>query len=198
MFNTKQQSPTQQLSPTQPKPSASHALKGKAPKLSSALIGFGLSIATTLGTTLGLASMASAVTLSDLFLPPSPGYRNARGELNVVPMNVDGNRVEVFYLDIAEGTTEFCLQLDNDVSWWKGIKVFGRSNALNGFIARTGEARTRQCDSFETSALNSGDGTARVEIWKAKAFGVHTHVDTLNLDPEIVDGKRVIFVWGNE
>ncbi|MGD1864176.1 MAG: hypothetical protein ACFB0D_06440 [Phormidesmis sp.] len=171
------------------------SMKAKALKLSSVFLGLGLSIATVLGT----ASTASAVTLRDVPLPPSAGYRNAStNNIQAESVYIDGNEVKIWYLDIAAGTTEVCLELGNDVSWWKGLKVFGASNTLLSFVARTGEARSRQCDSFSTAALSNGDSIGRVDFWKAKAFGVHTHVDTLNLIPEEVNGKQIVFWWVSE
>ncbi|MEO0770327.1 MAG: hypothetical protein AAFY72_13005 [Cyanobacteria bacterium J06649_4] len=195
MFNSKQTSPTQPLSTGKRAASASQLLKAKAPKLSSTLLGISLSLVSTLG----LANMASAnVSVSNLVLPAEPGYRHPDNTLRAIPTTIDGNQVNVYYDSIAAGTTEFCLQLHQDVSWWKGLKIFSGNNTLQGFIARTDEARGLQCDTFNTDELTSSGGVARLEIWKAKAFGVHTHVSTLSVNPLDVDGKRVRFFWINE
>lgn len=171
--------------------SLTHALKAarlNKTQLFSALCGLGLSVAVLIGSANGV----TAATISELLLPQVPGYAAA------YTMNVDGNRdVGVFWEDIGTGT-EFCLSLTENVSWWKGLKIFNENNSLLGFIARTDDARSRQCDSFTASELSAGDGIAKVELWKAKAFGVHTHIDTLEFDPADVEGKRVSFYWISE
>ena len=159
--------------------------KKRTHKLSATLFGFGLSVATLLGT----ASAAMAVPTSWLYLPSTgdSGTRNA--------INVDGTGdVEVYWEPISSGT-QVCLEFGGNVSWWKGVKTFDNNNSFLGFVARTDAAGRMQCDTFGAGELGRTGAPAKVELWKAKVFGVHTHMSSLMFDPTYVDGKRVVFRW---
>ncbi|MCI0742563.1 MAG: hypothetical protein L0Y72_26315, partial [Gemmataceae bacterium] len=41
-------------------------------------------------------------------------------------------------------------------------------------------------------------GTVKIELWKAKAFGVHTHMKTLTYDSERLNGRTLTISWDKE
>lgn len=158
------------------------------PKLAAALCCLGLSLTSVLGS----AHSARSASISDLYLSPALGSGNS------VAMNIDGSRdVKVYWENIKSGT-EFCLELGSNVSWWKGIKIFNSRHSSLGLISRSDNAKRRICDTFTTAELKEGQSAAKIEFWKAKGFGVHTHMDTLEFSPSSIAGKRVIFNWVKE
>lgn len=172
---------TTQLSTTTQQPPQ----KKRKHHLSTALFSLGLSVATLLGS----ASAAIAVPTSWLYLPSSGNSQNRYS------LNVDGTGdVEVYWEPIASGT-QVCLEFSGNVSWWKGVKTFDTNNSFLGFVARSDSAGRMQCDTFGAGELGLNGETAKVELWKAKAFGVHTHMSTLLFDPTDVNEKRVVFRW---
>lgn len=175
---------TTQLNITTQQPSQ----KKRKHHLSTALFSLGLSVATLLGS----ASAAMAVPTSSLYLPSSGNSQNRYA------LNVDGTGdVEVYWEPITSGT-QVCLEFGGNVSWWKGVKTFDTNNSFLGFVARSNSAGRMQCDTFNPGELGTTGAAAKVELWKAKTFGVHTHMSTLLFDPTYVEGKRVVFRWVSE
>lgn len=160
----------------------------QTPKLAAALCCLGLSITSVLGS----APSARSASISDLYLSSTSGSNNS------VSMNIDGTRDVTVYWENINSGTEFCLELGSNVSWWKGIKIFNTKHSSLGLISRSDNAKRRICDTFTAAELEGGQAAAKIEFWKAKGFGVHTHMDTLEFSPSSVAGKRVVFNWVKE
>ena len=109
------------------------------------------------------------------------------------PGSVDGNEVQSSWIQSQSGKTELCLEASTNVSWWKGIKVFDAQGKNIGLMVTQDDSRLN-CMSFDNSKLAGG----KLEFWKAKGFGVHTHVETLALNHSNIDGKKVTLHWINE
>jgi hypothetical protein len=106
----------------------------------------------------------------------------------------DGDNFLFDVLEGQKGKITFSLSTKNDITWWKGIKIFGDGtwNTI-GLLETTdsdhGPARkTIDIAQFIPNA-------SRLEFWKAKAFGVHTDMVHYVFDPTAFNGKTLSFVW---
>ena len=147
----------------------------------TAIIGLGVSIISILGVT-AMAQVIATLPLSD----------NAYERLTF-PGSVDGNEVQSSWAQSQSGKTEFCLEASTNVSWWKGIKVFDSQNRNIGLMVTQDDSRLN-CMTFDNSQLVGG----KLEFWKAKGFGVHTYVETLAINHNNINGKKVTIHWVNE
>jgi hypothetical protein len=106
----------------------------------------------------------------------------------------DGDQVE-FYVsdDSPPSTLTVALRSGREITWWKGIKVFGSDSIELGLL------ETQDSTHGPISiTLNLGEftpGQARLEFWKAKLFGVHTDVAHYTFDPEPFAGQTLNFSW---
>lgn len=96
--------------------------------------------------------------------------------------------------DGEAGCYQWSLELGPGISWWKGIKVFDKAGSELELIA------TQDSEGKKTSAAVNASTFGKLEIWKAKAFGVHTHMYTVpdhgTTDPMIpAAGKRMALSW---
>ena len=157
-------------------------------RLSVMLCSLGLSLSSLLG----FVSSAKAVTITDLPLTGENGS-------TLLNLHLNPNKgVQLSWQPVADGSddVEFCLQLSNGISWWKAIKVFNQKHQFQGLLARSDAAKKEQCETFSQEDIsNGGNQSAKVEFWKAMAFGAHTHIDSLNFEWDQVSGKRIIFDW---
>ena len=107
----------------------------------------------------------------------------------------DGNEVEFFVSnDSKPGTLTVALRSGPAISWWKGIKVFGNNSSFAIGLLETQD----QSHGPITVTLSLRDfvpGQARLEFWKAKAFGVHTDMVHYTFDPEPFAGQTLNFSW---
>jgi hypothetical protein len=107
----------------------------------------------------------------------------------------DGDEVE-FYVshDSQPGTLTVVLRSGPAVSWWKGVKVFGNNSSFAIGLLETQD----HAHGPSTVTLDLGDfvpGQARLEFWKAKAFGVHTDMAHYTFDPEPFAAQTLNFSW---
>jgi hypothetical protein len=91
-------------------------------------------------------------------------------------------------------------QADGDpVRWWKGLRVLSREGNQLGVSETQDNNHSGGIMLFPASSLPG----MKLELWKAKLFGIHTGMYDLPLDPlERWGGTRFIFNWvrdnGNE
>ena len=104
-----------------------------------------------------------------------------------------GNEDQSALTQSQSGKTEVCLEASSNVSWWKGIKVFDTQGKNIGLMVTQDQSRLN-CMTFDNSQLAGG----KLELWKAKGFGVHTYVETLALNHSNINGKKVTIHWINE
>ena len=89
------------------------------------------------------------------------------------------------------GKTNFRFVKPGGVDWWKGIKIHtntGECHECGG--ENGGQVTDTWTRAFEVRELVSGN-YVEVEIWKAKAFGAHTHVRDLLFHKDCLDGRSV-------
>ncbi len=87
---------------------------------------------------------------------------------------------------------EFGLETDERVTWWKGIRAYTREGHDIGMIAMEGPGPASRWMRVRADDLRGG----RLEIQKAKAFGVHTGMYELFFDEmPHGGGTRYTFHW---
>jgi hypothetical protein len=104
----------------------------------------------------------------------------------------DGDVVSVTYSPAADpNTIEIDLALAAHKTWWKEVQMVDNTGAevfrleVHDGSKQAGPAAAQAVDVEVGGSIN---------LWKAKAFGVHTPMYTL-ADLEYVRGKRVSFRW---
>ena len=110
---------------------------------------------------------------------------------------VDGNNaINTSTSDIQRGFTQFSLATLSNITWWKGIKVQDNSGAEILLL----ETQDQSHGPVSSPQLNMGQfgQQINVEIWKAKAFGVHTQVATVSFDAGQCNGHNVTLTWQND
>lgn len=111
---------------------------------------------------------------------------------------------------------KFCLQSEDPVSWWKGIKIHNtHDDRTVGFVTSQGGFGQKSCQSVPVTTFNPvykgvriPGKDAKVAFWKAKALGVHTNVAeahfsyrgaVLPLDGTLKEkGAVFLFVWSKD
>jgi hypothetical protein len=102
--------------------------------------------------------------------------------------------------DVSSGTPGrigIVLKTNPNVTWWKGVEIFGDTT-----WNRIGEVQTQ--DANHGPAVQNIDirqfvpDRSRLEFWKAKAFGVHTDIVNYTFDPLKFDGKVMTFLWQSD
>lgn len=94
---------------------------------------------------------------------------------------------------------EFQLQFDEPaLTWWKGIRVVTHGDFFNperqwGTSEVQDDVRSGAVLRFSVEDIRPH----RLQVWKAKLFGVHTCMYELDLGemPETFRGHRVVFGW---
>src|SRR5215210_5493428 len=90
----------------------------------------------------------------------------------------DGDRIKAVRAPgDARDEYAFTLELGPGVTWWKGLIAVGEG----GEQIQVAEAQDGSSDLTADILLTQEDidDGATLELWKAKAFGVHTHVYTV-------------------
>jgi len=78
----------------------------------------------------------------------------------------------------TNGTSGFSLSQTTNLTWWKGLYVYGQSGQqLCALEVQDGGHGPKRCDLGETHDLIID---YRIELWKAKTFGVHTKIDEID------------------
>ena|SRR6516162_4099593 len=118
---------------------------------------------------------------------PTPG-----GFMHPAP---DGDDVEFYVSDDSQpGTLTVVLRSGPEIFWWKGIKVFGNDSSIELGLLET-ENRAHGPSTVTLTVAEFTPGQARLEFWKAKAFGVHTDMIHYTFEPEQFAGKTLNFSW---
>ncbi|MDY3552944.1 hypothetical protein R5W24_002034 [Gemmata sp. JC717] len=109
----------------------------------------------------------------------------------------DGNSVQFNVSDGSPGKITICLSSAQNVTWWKGIKVFGDGswNAI-GLVETQDSSHGPICVTLDIGQFQAAN--SRLEFWKAKAFGVHTDMIHYTFDPFQYVGKQLSFIWKND
>jgi hypothetical protein len=108
-------------------------------------------------------------------------------------LHPDNDDVALTYGTGDVGFITFSLSTSSNIDWWKGVKVFG-----NGTWTTIGLLETQDEDhgpSERKIEIGKFTGPCRVELWKAKSFGVHTDVMNYSFDADKLSGKKVGFLW---
>lgn len=125
-------------------------------------------------------------------------------ETNALPQKTGGFTLpgdnDSIYLNVSvmdennKGKIKFCLSSSQNVTWWKGLKVFGnKSWSAAALLVTQDDDHGEACRTVSTASL--GQNLSRLEFWKAKAFGVHTHMASYTFYPSDLNGKDVHFTW---
>ena len=115
---------------------------------------------------------------------PNPGVFRTR----------DNDTIRFSIQDGKAETIEICLQSIKSVTWWKGIKIFKDASWTEVGIIETVDAKHGpSCMRIALSEFQ--DNASRLELWKAKALGVHTDIGHYTFKPRQLSGKRLLFVW---
>ena len=127
-----------------------------------------------------------------------PGNRDQRPRIPIAidgrfsDIQVDGDRVKI--LPIAGGKPgKIQIKLDADGTWWKMLRVFDKNGHAN-YIEQEGGRYLNKKDVIEIDGSNL-DVTFKIEFWKAKFLGVHTHMMTEIYRKQDFVGRVVKFIW---
>lgn len=101
------------------------------------------------------------------------------------------------------GLLQFRFATAPSISWWKAIKIFDKDG--NVLVYATGGPNDSKMDMelqdsdhgpeivyYEPSKFNED---IKVEFWKAKAFGIHTHVGTKYFKKSEIQRKELALTW---
>jgi hypothetical protein len=112
-------------------------------------------------------------------------------ELNPGP---DGDKVQFDVSNGSPGKITFCLSSARNITWWKGVKVFGDDswNTI-GLIETQDSSHGPVCITLDVGQFQAGK--SRLEFWKAKFGGVHTDMIHYSFDPFQYAGKQLSFIW---
>ncbi len=108
---------------------------------------------------------------------------------------VDGNNVIEKKLFHNEPSGALGFSFSSKVDWWKEIRIFDK----DGKVIRKFSFENVK-DSMESITYDEdlfGD-EIKIEFWKAKAFGVHTHVATKYFKKSDIINRRLHFTWMND
>lgn len=131
------------------------------------------------------------VTLLAVFLMATvPGAVAQRSRTKDLPnIYVDGDLVQVLEARRGGEPGLIKIKLDADGTWWKMLKVNDRN-----LIEQENGTYLRGKDTIVINSSDLGD-TFKLEFWKAKLLGVHTHMKTETYRTEDFEGRLVRFVW---
>src|SRR5262245_27102822 len=124
--------------------------------------------------------------------------------MNTVSVNdsftVDGNNVITTVQDptapVPATAVQFSFQTAPNIRWWKAIKIINASNQMVGLLAN--EEQDHGPELSQQLAFDQFGEQIKVEIWKAKALGIHTHVATVFFKTSDCSGKLTILTWEND
>lgn len=147
-----------------------------------------------------MKSFMFAIFLTVLFLVTSSAEVSAQTRIpspgtsgNFSDMQVDGDRVKILSTTTGGVSGKVKIRLDADGNWWKMLRVFNKYNNSHSIEQENGGYKNRVEDiEINTSGLNN---LFKLEFWKAKLLGVHTHVITETFRKADFDGKVVTFIW---
>lgn len=103
----------------------------------------------------------------------------------------DNDVVRASFFPCTPAQTRLVLELAPHLSWWKGLVVRDNSGKFVGEIWCQDRVRRSRELRIEFQDIEVG-GT--IELWKAKAFGIHTHMYTLP-DMRPTGSRLTVFRW---
>ena len=140
-------------------------------------------------TIMGLA--ASMLVLFSLSVNAKPAYKLPKPGTFKTP---DNDTLLFSVKDGKAGKITFCLSTARDVTWWKGIKIFGNNTSTTiGLIATQDQDHGPSCRTIATGEFQ--EGASRLEFWKAKSLGVHSDIVHYKFTPSQYHGKTLDFLW---
>ncbi len=109
-----------------------------------------------------------------------------------IPIDSDGINLEIVHG--TPGKIDFCLSTASQITWWKGVKIFGDSSWTEKALLWTQDGvHGPVCKQISVNELQ--ESSSRIELWKAKAFGVHTDMVHYTFSPNKYNGKRIMLEW---
>ena len=115
------------------------------------------------------------------------------GEFKVDETNV----IKTSQSRIEAGYVQFSLSAAANITWWKGIKVFDSKGAMISLLVTQDQDRgPKPSQTFMRSSFS--EDKIKVEIWKAKFLGVHTHMATVYFKTAECVGKCTDLRWMND
>ncbi len=111
---------------------------------------------------------------------------------------VDGNHdtIKTSQSKIGPGYVQFTLEDAPTITWWKGIKLFDSQNNMISLIAM--QDQDHGPDSTKTFPVSQFGDTIKVELWKAKTFGIHCCVGTAFFNTSECGGHNTTLFWQND
>lgn len=86
----------------------------------------------------------------------------------------------------------FSLSTAHDINWWKAIKVFDKRGMISLLSTQDDDHGPKRSPLMKISEFGE---EIKIEFYKAKTLGVHTHVDTLKLSTLKVKNLDISFTW---
>ena len=123
--------------------------------------------------------------------------QNSLGFLPTVHM-IDGNdKVAESFEPLGDNRyVRFALSVATDITWWKALKIYDKNNRLICVLS-TQDDNKGPVYSAKIPISKLKD-SFKITFWKAKAFGVHTKVETMYFSTDTYKGKDVSFHWRND
>ena len=108
---------------------------------------------------------------------------------------VDGNdniKKVALNKNLSREDLSFSLSTSSQITWWKGIKIFDRNDKMICLLStQDNDHGPKLSKTF--NAQNFGS-KVKVEFWKAKTFGVHTHIETKYFSLSELQGLSLIHI----
>jgi hypothetical protein len=105
----------------------------------------------------------------------------------------DGDRVKILSATTGGVPKKVRIKLDADGSWWRMLRIFDRNGRPN-YVEQENGRYLNNKDVIEID-FRDLDERFKLEFWKAKAFGTHTHIASEIYRKEDFLGRQVTFVW---
>lgn len=112
---------------------------------------------------------------------------------NFQDMQVDGDRVKIYSTTAGGISGKVQIKLDADGNWWRMLRLIDKNGNHKNIEQENGGYVNRK-DVIELNANELGN-TFKLEFWKAKFLGVHTHMLTEIFRKEDFSGRVVTFIW---
>ena len=110
-------------------------------------------------------------------------------QLNGTTSLDDGDKISVVMLPSGPSADKIAIKLQSNVTWWKGIQAGGI------VLCQTQDGQNFSSSQFSVSDLNSNG----LQLWKAKAWGVHTNEYNIgDAATYMAGGNTYVFTWQND
>ncbi len=107
-------------------------------------------------------------------------------------MSDSADKITLIRSNGQAGYVTICVDAAPNITWWKGIDIFAGPNRKIGFV-ETQDGRGADCELIKTGEF--APAHSRLSMMKAKAMGVHTHIEFKGFNPQAYDGKKMTFKW---